>query len=72
MKIILTGLDFGEGTSSFRNLVTPCFSTSDLSCQKLVLMQIEYKVQNGPTTKNQVLPLLLFLKFKLSMRSSFE
>ena len=43
-----------------------------LSSQKAVLRQIEWGVQNGPITKNRVLPLitLFFWKLNFSIRAS--
>ena len=45
-----------------------------LSCQKPMLRQIEWGVQNGPTTKNGVLPVtaLFFWKFYFSLRTFFK
>ena len=45
-----------------------------LSCQKPILKQIEWWVQNGPITKNEVLPVttLFFWKFCFIIRTSFK
>ena len=45
-----------------------------LRCQKPILRQIEWWVQNGPTTKNGVLPVttLFFRKFCFSLRTSYK
>ena len=45
-----------------------------LPCQKLMLRQIEWGVQNGPFPKNGVLPItnLLFWKFYFSIKASYR
>ena len=45
-----------------------------LPCQKAMLRQIEWGVQNGPMTRNGVLPLttLFFSKFDFSIRISYK
>ena len=44
-----------------------------LLCQKPMLRQIEWGVQNGPTTKNGVLPVAsnFFRKFCFSLRTTY-
>ena len=43
-------------------------------CQKPMLEQIEWGVQNGPITKNEVLPVinLFFRKFCFSLKTSYK
>ena len=45
-----------------------------LPCQKPMLRQIEWRVQNGPITKNGVLPVfaLFFWKFNFSIRTFYK
>ena len=45
-----------------------------LPCQKSMLRQIEWWLQNGPITKNGVLPVttLFFWKFCFSLRTSYK
>ena len=47
---------------------------SKLLCQKVMLRQIEWRVQNGPITKSGILPVttLFFWKFCSSLRTSFK
>ena len=45
-----------------------------LPCQKLILRQTEWAVQNGPVMKNEILPLsfLVLGKFCFSLRLSYK
>ena len=45
-----------------------------LLCQKPLLRQMEWGVQDGPITKNGVLPVTasFFRKFRFSLRASYE
>ena len=71
-KTLFKKLDYGFLVEILR-LKTHHFHTK-LSCQKPMLRQIEWGVQNRLLTKNGVLPVttLFFRKFCLNLRTSYE
>ena len=72
-KILLQKTGLPYFSSKFFRLKTQYFYTN-LPSQKPMLRKIEWEVQNGPITKNGVLPgtTLFFWRFCFSLRISYK